>query len=324
MPDNAVLFFVNRYFPQGKSGTDFRNNFSFHHEHGVAFHNQDALFASGVNHGGSVHFATSNNPSLIVLKDWIAKSFGDTNPVESTYIPGTVYKRIFRPLASTGSFYRAISQELTESFVSLRILLNKLEELFETLEPAKENLSAYGHKIREILLLACMEVESSWSAVLKDNAYASPSGRLTTNDYVKLLTPMLLDSYELSLQSYPRLPSFTPFVNWDASYPTESLTWYDAYNKTKHDREENLKFATLQNAIHSVGAAVVMFHAQFGFQFGLTGMDQKGPVIRNVFRIVSHFDKYPHECYKPKYELLESTAPTPTPSFDWQSINYPF
>jgi hypothetical protein len=74
---------------------------------------------------------------------------------------------MYRPLASGGSFYRPISQEkVTESFVSLHILLKKLEELFETVEPTEANLTAYGHKIREILLLACMEVESSWSAVL--------------------------------------------------------------------------------------------------------------------------------------------------------------
>jgi hypothetical protein len=263
------------------------------------------------------------NASLANLKDWVAKTFGDSNPIESAYVPGTVHKRIFKPVAC-GSFYRAIHQEqFTEAFVSLRILLNKLEGLFEVLEPAAANLSAYGHKIREILLLACMEVESSWSAVLKENGYSS-SGQLTTNDYVKLLTPMLLDSYQLSLQSYPQFPSFEPFGGWDVATPTKSLTWYDAYNKTKHDRETNLKFATLQNAVHAVGAAVVMFHAQFGFQFGPTGTDQKGPVIRNIFRIVTHLNKHSQECYIPKLEVLANASPTPTPSFDWTEVNCSF
>jgi hypothetical protein len=59
-----------------------------------------------------------------------------------------------------------------------------------------------------------MEVESSWTAVLKENGYPS-RGRLTTNDYVKLLHPMFLDGYEQSLQSYPTFPAFTPFKGWD-------------------------------------------------------------------------------------------------------------
>jgi hypothetical protein len=165
-----------------------------------------------------------------------------------------------------------------------------------------------------------MEVESVWAAVLKENGYVS-NRNLTTNDYVKLLGPMLLDSYELSLKAYPRFPTFTPFEGWSASNPTGSLAWYDAYNKTKHDREENLKLATLRNAVQSVGAAVVMFHAQFGFQFG---MDQMSPVIWNVFRIVSHFEKHWQECYIPKYEATENASSAPVASFDWHAIDYSF
>jgi hypothetical protein len=146
-----------------------------------------------------------------------SKSFGDTEPTMSEYVPGTFYKRIWRPLACPGSLHSAISQEkLTESFVALRILLSKLETLFETVEPSEPNLPTYGHKIREILLLACMEVESSWSAILKENGY-SPGRRFTTNDYVKLSGPMLLDGYTLFLQSYPSFPEFAPFKDWNAS-----------------------------------------------------------------------------------------------------------
>lgn len=292
MPDNSIVFFRNRYYPSARQGANFDVDFNFPHEKGVAFFNESAFFASGINEGGNVHYTNTPNPSMAALKEWVTKSFGDTEPIESAYKPGTVYKRIYRPLSSIGNFYRAIPQEkFTESFVSLRILLNKLEELFETIEPTQTNLSTYGHKIREVLLLACMEVESSWSAVLKENEY-STSGQLTTRDYVKLLKPMLLDCYELSLQSYPRFPSFKPFAYWDATNSTQSLEWYDAYNKTKHDREDNLRLATLYNTIQAVGATVIMFHAQFGFNFGLTGMDQKGPIIRNIFRVVPTFQNH--------------------------------
>jgi hypothetical protein len=169
-----------------------------------------------------------------------------------------------------------------------------------------------------------MEVESSWAAVLKENEYFS-SGQLTTHDYVKLLTPMLLDSYEASLQSYPHFPASVPFKDWDAANPTKSLIWYDAYNRTKHDREENLKLATLHNAVQSVGAAVVMFHAQFGFEFGgLPGSDQKTPVIRSIFRIVTDFKKHWKQCYIPRLEVLANAWARPTPSFDWDAVKYPF
>lgn len=319
----SVIFFQNKYFPKVKFGHDFQEESDFRHKTGVAFDIDGVFLASGLNEGGNIYSTLVSNISYSTLKDWVAKSFGDTNSIESKYIPGTFYKRIWRPLVCAGNINKAISQEkLNESFVSLRILLNKLEGLFETVEPTTANLQVYGHKIREILLLACMEVESSWSAVLKENEYFSEN-RLTTNDYVKLAAPMFLDGYEMFLQSYPNFPSFTPFKGWDASNPTESLPWYDAYNKTKHDREENLKFATLENAVKSVGVAVVMFHAQFGFNFGLGFMDQKSPIIRNIFRIITPgLKKYEKEYYIPKFELNNEMQPVP--SWDWIGINYPF
>jgi hypothetical protein len=111
MPQSSVIFFTNKYYPNGKRGDNFRQDFTFQHERGVAFHNENTLFASSINEGGSVHFVSFPNASLADLKDWVAKTFGDSDPVESGYVPGTIYKRIFRPLACSGSFYRAIDQD---------------------------------------------------------------------------------------------------------------------------------------------------------------------------------------------------------------------
>ncbi|MBU6370761.1 MAG: hypothetical protein KGH93_00140 [Patescibacteria group bacterium] len=322
-----ILFFQNKFFPKGKQGQKFDQDFSFHHERGVAIEGQDAFFASGINHGGEIHFVKIPDTNFTDLKDWVFKSFGDPEPVESDYQLGTFYKRIWRPMACGCRPWELNSQEkLNESFVSLHIILNKLENLFETIEPNKDNLSTYGHKIREILLLACMEVESAWTAVLKENAYPLPKGDFTTNDYVKLKEIMFLDVYELALQSYPDFPAFMPFKDWNVAKPTTSLSWYDAYNKTKHDREENLRFATLENAVYAVGAAVVMFHAQFGLNFGTGFMDQKSPIIRNIFKIVSiNFEKYEKQFYISKLELdTTSGKPTFSPIKGYTVINYPF
>lgn len=303
-----------------RSAPDFRKELPFVQERGVAFEGEGGFYASRINEGGSVQFI--RNPP-IPLKEWVIKSFGDTEPVEIDYVPGTCYKRIWRPLVCTGTLHKTISQEkLNDSLVSLRILLSKLEDLFETVEPSANNSSAYGHKIREILLLACMEVESSLSAVLKENNYSSP-GRLTTNDYVKLLEPMLLDGYELSLQSHPNFPPFSPFKGWEVKHPTGSLTWYDAYNKTKHDREDELKLATLGNAVMAVGAAVVVFYAQFGLHFATGVFDQKSLLIRNIFRLVTlDFKKYDMQFYIPKMTLQTGLSATPSP--EWNVVDYPF
>jgi hypothetical protein len=51
MPENCVLFFQNEYHPNAKRGANFGIEFGFPHVRGVAFHNGNAFFASGVNEG---------------------------------------------------------------------------------------------------------------------------------------------------------------------------------------------------------------------------------------------------------------------------------
>jgi hypothetical protein len=89
-------------------------------------------------------------------------------------------------------------------------------------------------------------------------------------------------------------------------------------NKTKHDREGNLNVGTLDNAVRAVGAAVVMFLGQFGLNFG-TG-DQKSPLIRNIFRIVTKdLKKYEKEYYIPNIQGTGGVAPG-----DWVALDYRF
>jgi hypothetical protein len=214
-------------------------------------------------------------------------------------------------------------EKVNESYVALRILLSKLEELFETVEPSTQNETAYGHKIREVLLLACMEVESAWSAVLRENGYVRD--RFTTNDYVKLCAPMFLDAYSMRLSSYSGFPEFCPFHGWDATSPTKSLRWYDAYNRTKHDREGNLYLATLSDAIHAVGAAVVMVYAQFSFKLAPGSFEHRNIEIRSVFNTGdTEIRKYEQEFYIPKLHMVSDSPPTIASDPNWNVINYPF
>ncbi len=232
------------------------------------------------------------------LKEAIAKKFGDLNPTETDYEPGTAYKRIAWPVLGRANLLSTIDiTTRTQSMVALRLLLLKMLDIFESVEPVPPNLEVYGHKIRELLLLAAMEAEASWAAILKANSYP-PKGRLNTTDYVKLLKPMLLDGYSLELTSYPGFPGFAPLRDWDPSCPTQSLGWYYAYNATKHNREENLKEATLEKAIHAVGAAVVMFYAQFGASSfsGDEGLSFLGSIFKQDF----DRERHPYCFYIPR------------------------
>jgi hypothetical protein len=304
-----TVFFRNLFL--GKPGTPPIHGFS----HGVAYISAGQWWYSGVNFViASSYPVPINQQDVSSLKAWILANFGDSAPQESDYKPGTAYNRIFRPLNTGGSLQKAVDDRaLTQSFVALKILLTKMEDIFETVEPGPSNLKTYGHKIRELLLLAAMDVEASWAAVLKANGYAGT--RFTTNDYVKLLEPMGLDRFSLTLRSYPEFPGFTPFKGWLAQTPTKSLDWYDAYNQTKHNREECLGEGTLQRAVHTVGAAVVMLYAQFGYGIHI-GQD-KSDWLRNVFTVEIDYSMYPSACYirGEKAAINE---------WEWKLIDFPF
>lgn len=283
--------------------------------HGVAYFSAGRWWYSGLNFGGSArHAPIDQNKDLHTLKSWIQTNFGDPEPKESEYRPGTAYRRISLPLNTAGSLHKTIDEKaITQSFVALKLLLTKMQDIFETVEPAKANLQTHGHKIRELLLLAAMEVEASWAAVLKANGYNGD--RLTTKDYVKLLNPMLLDSFSLNLRSYPDFPTIAPFMKWTVQSPTQSLGWYNAYNQTKHNREECLEVATLDQAVNAVGAAAVMFYAQFGYKFQQD--DEKRSLIRSIFTLKVDHEMYPTACYIPNAE-------GGTKAWDWELLNYPF
>lgn len=139
-------------------------------------------------------------------------------------------------------------------------LQDQLEKICRVIHPTQKNFDAFGHDIRNLLILACTEVEAQWKGVLTANGAMGES----TNDYVKLAQPMRLADFEVSFSYYPWLTAFKPFDGWSSSAPTKSLVWYDAYNKVKHDGEKEFEQATLQNAFQAICGCVVMMYAQFG------------------------------------------------------------
>lgn len=150
------------------------------------------------------------------------------------------------------------------------MLEDRLHRIFEYVEPDAAQLDVFALAIREVLLLACMEVESGWQSVWTENK-AQPGGGRThpdRRDYVRLAEPLQLPAYKLRFASAPGLGTFRPFASWTAApRPPGSapmLPWYDAYNETKHNREATLHVASLRHAMDAVAAVFIMDHAQFG------------------------------------------------------------
>lgn len=189
--------------------------------------------------------------------------------------PGEYYPRMARPSdqhpdeAPGGS--PGVSRETNLVAIArsqLTALTRQLDRICQTVQPVPSNLSTFGHDIRNLLILACTEVEAHWRGVLTANGMRKD--RYNTQDYVVLQRAMKLDEYSVAFPNYPWLEDISPFRGWGSSgRPTQELEWYAAYNAVKHNREAEFEKATLLHVFEALSACVVMMAAQFGLSSGL-------------------------------------------------------
>jgi hypothetical protein len=233
--------------------------------------------------------------------------------------PGQFYPRIARPAMEGvgGLLNMPVKKHSDTNFVitsrsQLATLVRQLELICQTVHPVETTFDAFGHNIRNLLILACTEVESHWRGVLDANGIRKD--RYTTQDYVKLQQAMKLEDFELAFPSFPWLDPIRPFAGWTGTgaSPTQTLPWYAAYNAAKHNREHEFEKANLRTAFEAVTACAVMMIAQFGLGFGL-GLKTE----LSAFFHVASFPQWPlGEFYIPAYsdaseEDLERNYPFP-------------
>ncbi len=186
--------------------------------------------------------------------------------------PGRYFPRMARPNHQhpgdqPGPFYPAdeLAHDRAIALNQFAILSDQLQMAFRTAHPGNDNLGSYGNEFRNILILAATEVEGQWQGVLRANSYRSRGSFFTTKDYVKLEPAFRLRDYAVEFIQLPWCEPVIPFSGWEEGAPTQSLGWYDAYNKVKHDRGANFPLASIRHAMQALAAVYVIIGAQFGF-----------------------------------------------------------
>lgn len=232
--------------------------------------------------------------------------FGAVNIVETNHSAGQAISGVWRPgLIDEVEIHAVLNSSVHArhaGLVSLRILLEKLEKLFLFIEPDAHGLLTYSHKSRELLILACTEVENQWKSYMSENGIPSIGNNYTTNDYVRLLEALYLTEWKIMSKPFPYIGDVMPFAAWDPTQPTQSLAWYNAYNQTKHDRAVHFDKATLRHAIDAVCASIILFavrHSPYAL-VNETGSAQS--LFGQLFEIeLNNFDARTY--YVPKVEL---------------------
>lgn len=241
------------------------------------------------------------------VNDWAKRVFGAEGIASATTPVGSTVSSVWRPglyfLPETLQGLGNSESDQRSSEQSLRLLVERLDELLLYIEPDAHGLNAYSHKTRELLILSCTEVENTWKHYMRLATAAPDNGKdFTTRDYVKLLGPLHLADFEVVLKPYSAVGALRPFGDWDATAPTKSLTWYDAYNKTKHDRSTYFSEATLHHCLSAIAANLVLFSVRFSPFPLLESPGTLAPLINQLFDIRLH-QFNPETCYIPMLKL---------------------
>ncbi len=241
-------------------------------------------------------------PGLDVIST-LKKQFPDSGFYELRLRPGEFYPRMARPNSSNPTESLGTNPDdgdelrytRVKSTGQLHALIEQLEHVCRVVHPENNNLDAFGHEIRNILILACTEVEMHWKNILDANGTNGSSA----TEYVKLADAMKLPNYTVKFNYYPWLGSMKPFERWRSGSrsPSKDLNWYFAYNQVKHNRDTYFSEATLRRAFQAVAGCFVMLCAQYGWDFAIRGIGAD----RAFLRLMKAPAWDPSEVYVPPY-----------------------
>lgn len=220
-----------------------------------------------------------------------------------------------------------------QHYVRAYLLIQKdLVQLFEYVEPSDDSAAAYSYRIHELLMRTCIEVEANFKAILAANAHQSvlradgPS-KLNMQVYRKVNVSHHLSSYEVVLPIWGGgKRAFKPFEGWSTNDP---IPWYQAYNKSKHDRHEAFRSANLEALVTAVCGLLVLMTAQFKTEDFSAGSDALAvygydyhefePALGSLFRVKYPDDWSDDEIYDFDWSVL-SKQEVRFAKFDFDSI----
>lgn len=149
-------------------------------------------------------------------------------------------------------------EERKSMLMAAQLIIDDFERLFEFVEPHTSNENVFSHRIYELLLRTCTEVESCCKGILLANGYAANN----MDDYKKIEQSSLLSGYEVYYSNWlPDKYITRPFAAWATR---GSLPWYKAYNDVKHNRWQKFLSANLKNLLDAICGLLCIIHSQIG------------------------------------------------------------
>lgn len=130
---------------------------------------------------------------------------------------------------------------------------SEMLECLKYVELCTAHYCVYSAKFARILLECGAEIDNIFKYICSIR-----KKRPTISDYYYkaiIKIPDLLN-YKVIIKHSPL--SFQPFKSWNKNKPSQSLSWWEDYNKVKHDRINNFSLASLENALNSLCALFIL------------------------------------------------------------------
>lgn len=177
---------------------------------------------------------------------------------------GVQYGRIMRPVGGIGSFFairadEAESATLLDLYAQLDAFMYRFAEIARVVQPSENNMNSFGYEIRSSLILACTEVELLFKRLCAEDI---PKRSLNITDYFACEALAKLSSYSVRFNLYQGIGVVKPFTEWSGAQTYVALSWYRAYNESKHNRLDAIEQANLRCLVRSLAACAVLLKAQ--------------------------------------------------------------
>lgn len=219
---------------------------------------------------------------------------GINKPFKRTYRP-FVEDIKSKPIYITHEDYA----DSPKHYIRAYLLLQKdFLNLLDYIEPSDTNLKTYSFRIHELLLRICIEIEANFKAILVENGYRKNTD-LKMNDYKKINHSHKLSGYIVKFPVWDGKKSTrNPFGNW-RTITNNSLTWWNAYNNSKHNRQAEFKDASFLNLTDAIAALTIVIASQFWtYEFYKDSLEY---VVSDDSYIVDDFEETTGEYFRIKY-----------------------
>ena len=129
--------------------------------------------------------------------------------------------------------------------------------------PSEHNKNTYSDEFMKIILLSCSEIDSILKVMCKENNILLEDRKYNMSVYAKILLKQknikdMAYSPECATSSINDGIICFPFKELDENKIYAGLTWWEDYQKLKHNRLDNAEIGNLENAIYAITAHYIL------------------------------------------------------------------